>query len=503
MKSTNSRALLLSLVLLTACSSLQPVDLPAEYSAPADDAGLWHAAAAGAAGDWQSLLNEGPSALDWRLRAIDGASTSIELQTFLWSFDQTGSMMLDHLLTAADRGVRIRVLIDDSFLISEDPLLMAFARHPNISYRVFNPYQRRAGSVVTRQLLNLAEFWRLDHRMHNKVMIVDSQIALVGGRNLADEYFGLHGQANFRDLELLLGGSVVGALGAAFDDYWNNRWTIPIESVGHATASAAQLADIRKLASQTTDIHLELSAQEQLRQWRQLIAQAHAGTTTLYVDKPPVARPGRGDDAPVQVADELVRLFDSARKEIVVVSAYLIPTPALQGAVARAVGRGVRVRILTNSIGSNNHLTAHSAYRKHIGSLLDEGAELYEVQVHAQDRARYMVSPVGRKILSLHAKALIIDDDKVFIGSANLDPRSLRINTEVGVLVHSKALNQHARAALDPDFSGSNAWRLELQEDGRVHWVSSDRRLTSQPAISETQRLEDWMFSLIPMDSEL
>jgi hypothetical protein len=162
------------------------------------------------------------------------------------------------------------------------------------------------------------------------------------------------------------------------------------------------------------------------------------------------------------VADELVELFRGAKQEILIVTAYLIPTNGLETAVAQAVSRGVNVRILTNSIGSNNHLTAHSAYRNHIGALLNSGADLYEVRTDAGDRDRYMLRPIDRKVLALHAKALVIDNDKVFIGSPNLDPHSLRINTEMGLLVVSESFNQTVRSAVEDDLSGANAWRLEF-----------------------------------------
>jgi putative cardiolipin synthase len=246
-----------------------------------------------------------------------------------------------------------------------------------------------------------------------------------------------------------------------------------------------------------------VSTEELVAKWIDLVAGADTGDAILYVDDPPEDNPRNPEDAPVQVAIELVRLFDSAESEIVIVSAYLIPTPHLEGAVERAIDRGVRVRILTNSIASNNHLTAHSAYRNHIGTLLEQGAELHEVRTDARDRDRYMLQPIGHKKLALHAKALIIDYDKVFIGSANLDPRSLRMNTEMGLLIESDQFNKKLRSALEDDFSTANAWRLELQEDGRVFWVSDDQTLESQPATSFMQRIEDWFFSNMPIEGEL
>ncbi|MEE4163720.1 MAG: phospholipase D-like domain-containing protein, partial [Woeseiaceae bacterium] len=209
--------LLWAALLLGACASLEPVDRLPEYTPPPAETPLWSTVEAAAGADWHILLNDGPGALDWRLTAIDSASEQIDLQTFLWHFDTAGAMVLDHLLRAADRGVVIRMLIDDTFLVHEDELLLALAAHPNIEYRVFNPFKRRSGGLATRQFLNLAEFGRLDHRMHNKAMVVDNQVAIVGGRNLADEYFGLDEGPNFRDLELLLGGPIVQTVADEFD----------------------------------------------------------------------------------------------------------------------------------------------------------------------------------------------------------------------------------------------------------------------------------------------
>ena len=495
--------LALTAMLAAACSSLQPVELPPEYTPAPASAELWATLAEERPGDWYALLNDGPRALDWRLRAIDSATESIDVQTFLWSIDTVGAMVLDHLVAAAERGVEIKLLVDDSFLLGEDQILLELAHHPNIEYRLYNPYKRRSDSAVTRQALNLAEFHRLDHRMHNKAMIVDNRVAIVGGRNLADEYFGLHAVANFRDLEVLVGGPVVLDVSAEFDAYWNDRWTVPIESVSHVEHTAADLDAARTVREANVHLHAEQTSAERLDTWRKLVASAVDGKATLLADKPPEENPAEESEAPVQVAHALMKIIDAAREEVLIVSAYLIPTPELEGAVKRAVERGVRIRMLTNSIRSNNHITAHSAYRNHIRTLLDNGAELHEVRIDADDRDIYMLSPIEEKKLALHAKALVIDSDKVFIGSANLDPRSLRINTEMGFLIESEALNAEVRKAVTPDFSNTNSWQLQLDEQGEVVWVSHDVTLTDQPAGSMLQRIEDWFFSLLPIEDEL
>ena len=502
-KKIRRSALVFAALLAAGCTSLQPVDLPPEYTAAPADTRLWETLADERPGDWYALLNDGLGALDWRLRAIDSATESVDLQTFLWSVDTVGSLVLDHLVAAAERGVAVRLLVDDSFLLGKDDILLELAYHPNIEYRIYNPYKRRSNNVVTRQALNLAEFHRLDHRMHNKAMIVDNRVAIVGGRNLADEYFGLHAVANFRDLEVMVGGPIALEITAEFDSYWNDHWSVPIESLSHVSHTAADLDAARAVRVANLHIHAEQSDTERLEEWRALTSTAVDGEATLFADDPPEENPAEAREAPVQVANALMEILDAATEEVLIVSAYLIPTPELEGAVERAIGRGVRIRMLTNSIRSNNHLTAHSAYRNHIRELLDNGAELHEVRIDASDRDIYMLSPIEEKQLALHAKALVIDFDKVFIGSANLDPRSLRINTEMGLLIESEALNAEVRKAVTPDFSQTNAWLLELDEDGRVIWVSHDATLTEQPAASMLQRIEDWFFSHLPIEDEL
>jgi putative cardiolipin synthase len=496
---------LLPVVALTAagCAGLQPPQLPPEYT-PAPAAGaLWDSIEQARPGDWLVLLNDGPAALDWRLTAIDSATDSIELQTFLWTLDAAGSMVLDHILAAANRGVSVRLLIDDTFLLGEDSMLLALHRHPNIDYRVFNPYQRRLDSFASRALLNLAEFDRLDHRMHNKAMIIDNRVAIIGGRNLADEYFGLHAEANFRDMEVLIGGPLVLQVSASFDRYWNDRWSVPIDALSHLNPEPAELETVHRMSQRHADLHAELDPLALADRWRGAVEGAMDGRATLFADEPPGDDPASKADAPVQVANELVALFDQAVHDVVILSAYLIPTQELEDAVRRAVARGVRIRILTNSIRSNNHLAAHSAYRNHIAGLVGHGTELHEMRADARDRSTYMLGPVQDRMLGLHAKVLLVDDEKVFIGSANLDPRSLRINTEMGLLVESRDFNARIRAAVGADFHPANAWQLLPDGRGGIVWVSEKETRDTQPSASFMQDLEDWFFALLPIEGEL
>lgn len=491
------------LLLFNACTTLKPVVLPDEHTSAPSNVKLWKSLENIRADNWFVLLNDGANALDWRLMAIDSAEESIDLQTFLWDFDTAGSLILDRLISAADRGVLIKILIDDIFLLSEDQILEALARHPRIEYRVFNPYKHRTKGFVSRQLLNITEFHRVDHRMHNKAMIVDNRVAIVGGRNLADEYFGLHADANFRDMELLVGGPIVQEISNSFDDYFNDDWALPIEMVSHVTPNYLELDSVRHPKKPGLYTYNEKSPEERALLWENAVRDAIGGKPLLFIDKPPVDNPAADTSAPIQLAEQLANLFDKTKEEILIISAYLIPTADFEGAIKRTVKRGVNVRILTNSIQSNNHLAAHSAYRRHIKKLLKGGVQLHEVRINARDRYLYMFPPTDKKSLALHAKILVIDHDKVFIGSPNMDPRSLVINTEMGLLVQSEELNALVRSVVERDFLQANAWHLQFNDKGNVIWVSEGVMLESQPAASFMQRIEDWFFMHLPIEGEM
>ena len=377
-------AICLGSLALTGCATgLDALSLPEESTPDPAESLLWHELQSVRNDDWNYLLNDGATALDWRLRAIDSATQSIAFQTFLWNVDTVGQAIERHLLNAADRGVRVRILMDDTFLLGENAASEALRAHPNIDYRIYNPFKRRADNFTTRQILNLAEFHRLDHRMHNKVMVVDNRVAIIGGRNIADEYFGLHESANFRDMELLVGGAVVQAISDGFDLYWNNEWSYPVDILNGPTEPDSNLDSLRGLRSLDEGLHSEESSDARSAVWRKTVGAAISGRPIVLLDEPATGNPASEANAPIQLSTDIVDLLDSAEKEIRIVSAYLIPTGEFESAIERAEGRGVDVHILTNSIRSNNHVTAHSAYRKHIRELLDKGADVHEVRVDA------------------------------------------------------------------------------------------------------------------------
>ena len=502
-KAFGLHGVLAAVVLLSACATgLQPIEAPVELTPPPAADPQWRHLEAVRQDDWFHLLNTGQDALDWRLRAIDSAVASIDLQTFIWDLDGSGELIRQHLIDAAARGVFVRVLVDDSFVLDADEALLAIDDHPGIELKVFNPYKRRSSDAGLREILNLGEFHRLDHRMHNKVMVIDNRVAVVGGRNLADHYFGYDPKDNFRDLEVIAGGSVVRDLAAGFDAYWNDPWSFPVAMVLQQRSGPGKPAhiDLRPL---DPGAHVEQTREERMREWLELARSAHPGAARLLLDEPPEDDPSATTEAPIQVGERLIAAIDATRSEVWLVSAYLIPTVELEAAIGRAIERGVRVRILTNSIRSNNHLTAHSAYRRHVRTLVEMGVEVHEVRDDAVDRDLYIEAPVEDKSLCLHAKVMVFDDERVFIGSANLDPRSLRLNTEMGLVIASRGLNAELRQILEPDFSLGNAWRVQLDERGEMLWVSDSAVLDHQPDPSFMRRIEDWFLSKLPIENEM
>jgi putative cardiolipin synthase len=493
----------MSVMLLPGCSTLNPIELPDETASAPAESPLWEAVAAAHADNALFLLNDGSEALEWRMRMINSATVSLDLQTFLWKEDRTGLLLFRQILAAADRGIRIRLLVDDTFTVGENDLIYDLDRHPNIEFRIYNPFKRRYNSLALRQLMNLGEFSRLDHRMHNKVMVADNRAAIVGGRNLADEYFGHHEKGNFRDMEILCTGPVVQDLSLCFDLYWNSNWSFPASHILDRPPKEKDLAHLRTWLDETADSGLQENPADRRQEWITAVASAAGGTITLLYDEPAEANPANTEEQPNQLSEALLGWIDRAEKELVLVSAYLIPTPELEAAVERAEKRGVAVRILTNSLRSNNHISAHSAYRHHLQRLIGHGADLHEVRSRAKDRSRYMLPPVDNKLLGLHAKLLLIDDQYTFIGSANLDPRSLHLNTEIGLLIDSPEINRQVRKQLAIDFHLRNAWHLRQNDEGKIIWVADDMSLPNLPADSQFQRLEDWFLGILPIEDKM
>ncbi len=485
------------LALLSACATVHPqIDRPPELAL--DPAPITH---------WPGLqdltrddifvpMNIGPAALSWRLRALP-ATSSIDLQTFIWQDDTSGKALTREIVAAAERGVRVRVLLDDSFLAHADPALRALSEHPLINYRIYNPVANRHGGTEVRELLNLEDFSRINHRMHNKLLLVDGRVAIVGGRNQADEYFGYRQDHNFRDFEVIVTGPITSSLSTVFDLYWNDPWTFAIEDLANSELSRPEIDTWLDEGITLLD-HPEPASEEE---WKALFAAGHQGSFDIIVDTPAGDDPAV--DLPIQLASAYIDLIDTAEQDLLLVSAYFIPTPELTDAMERAIARGVAVRILTNSLGSNNHVPAHAAYARHRPALLRAGVDVYELRADASTRAIYTFESLENGILGLHAKLALFDECCLLVGSSNLDPRSLRLNTEIGVVVDSPGLNQHLRDLIAVDMLPANAWRLTLSDDDKIVWHGPAGEVRNTPPASFFMRSESWFFGLLPIEDQM
>jgi putative cardiolipin synthase len=439
-----------------------------------------------------------------RLALIDTATISIDAMYFLWLEDAVGSLRFERLLKAADRGVRVRILIDDSFLTGEDAVLLALDVHPNIEMRIYNPFAARTTDMTSRYIANLDDLSRTNHRMHNKLLIGDSTVAVVGGRNIADEYFGFGKEQNFRDYDIITTGKIVPKLAEGFDLFWNSDWAFPAPEVDHKYANEEDFKrlrkDLRTKASELDDWQTFNGTQRDdwSDDWAKLAPSMIKGQAELLMDLP------RFDQqAPTQVAHRLQEVFMTAHEEVVAITAYLVPPDGLIKGIQQQVKRGTRIKILTNSLASNNHVPAHRAYERHRKALLRAGVELYEVRPDGLDRGLYEAAGHRAKHFGLHGKVYIFDFDTVFIGTLNIDPRSIYLNTEIGLLITSPELNEKVRADLMPGLSERNAWRVLINKDGDLSWHSYDGVLNTQPAGSFHRQLLDELIGPIPLDSQM
>ena len=425
------------------------------------------------------LFNTGEGAIQARVAMADVAQSSIDAQYFQWGRDTVGRVLIDRLLAAADRGVRVRLLIDDYWASGHDPAFQAIDAHPNIEIRVFNPFSR--GRMRMTQLLG--RFTELNRRMHNKLFVADGQVAVVGGRNLHDEYFGLGEEICYRDFDLLAIGPVAAEAEEGFDRYWNSRWTYPI-SLLVKPASQAELDQAlarfsERVAADRASFPYALpndrdTALAWLEQFRGKVVWGPA--ELVYDDPNSVANPA--DAPPGMVWNKMAYLANHAEHELVLENAYLLPKPKMP-AVRELRERGVRLRMLTNSLATTDEPIVNAHYANSRPELVDLGVELYEMKPDAASRELYIARPATSKAhLALHAKAAVFDRKTVFIGSFNLDPRSMNLDTEIVLVVQSPELAAQFLDAFATDFAPENAWRIApvVGEEDDVAWI------TEQPA---------------------
>ena len=452
-----------------------------------------------------ALLDSNEQGLRWRLALIDSALHSIDLQYYVWWDDESGNLLMKRVIEAADRGVKVRLILDDLTTILEDethPKLRDAGNalvdaHPNIEIRLFNAWRGRDLAARAADTLNRME--RINHRMHNKLLVVDNRAAILGGRNVGNEYFGLSPHFNFRDLDVLGIGPTARQASGVFDRFWNSEWVVPVGALGIESSREELRREYapmrRKLAGSPSLARFPPDRQDWSAALADLPGRMHAGQSLVHTDTPD------GDALTHHMPRAIRGLVAGAQREVLVTNAYIIPDDASVGDVRAAVARGVRVRVLTNSLASHDVPAVNSHYKQWRKPLLEAGVDLHEMRPDAAVQPLLADTPPTKaEFMGLHVKAMAIDRQRVFIGSMNLDPRSAAINSEMGVIVDSPGLAEELARAMERDMAHDNAWRLTLDASGHVRWTAGDQVLTTQPARNAWQRIEDLIFMAFPRD---
>lgn len=462
------------------------------------------------------LLDRGEEALLWRGMLADRATRTIDAQYFIWSQDNVGTIAAERLLKAAERGVRVRVIVDEVTLDAEPRFLALLNDHPLVEIRVYNPLgslDRSPGSKIARMIRAVGDFGRFNRRMHNKVFVVDGSVAILGGRNVADEYYDLDARSNFRDLDVVAIGPVVPNISISFDDYWNSPWVVPVKALLPIRIDPSERdAYYRQLHRYAADPHRfpPRFGQSLAAIAERFEALKHSdlywGRARLIYDRPGKNRDVQRLDAFGESGRRLTELASRARSELIAETPYLILLPGTFDLLEKLRRRGVKVSILTNSLAATDAVWVHSKYAFQRRKLLGMGVKLFEYRPDADDRprliARYQL--MNRKTsLVIHAKTLVVDRKAVFIGSFNMDPRSTHLNTEIGVIIESAELAAAVARTIERDMASRNSWSLALTPERRIEWTTvRDGRLVerdAEPDVGFGKAIKVLLLAILPI----
>ena len=452
-------------------------------------------------------LPSGRDAFAARMLFARAAERSIDVQYYIWRRDLTGMLLFEELRRAADRGVRVRILLDDNNTSGLDDVLSALDAHPQIEVRLFNPFVIRG----IRWLGYATDFPRLNRRMHNKSFTVDNQVTIIGGRNVGNEYFDAvpEGDLVFADLDVLTVGPIVREVSADFDRYWASGSSYPADRLLPPVDDAVQAV----LRAEADGVERRPEAREYLEALRErpLVADLLAGrlgfewTTVRMVSDDPAKGLGR---APPQtlLPRQIVATMGEPKHSLDLVSPYFVPTRNGAERVTALAAAGVKIRILVNSLEATDVAVVHSGYIDHRKALLRSGVTLYEMRLVAGPEPRERTGIFGSGASSLHAKTFAADRERIFIGSFNVDPRSMRLNTELGFIIESRALAGRLSEVFS-DLVPSNAYEVRLSDSGDVYWLERRGgevvRHDTEPGTTFGQRLFVWAMSWLPIDSLL
>ena len=454
------------------------------------------------------VLVSGEEALQSLITLADRAERTLDIQYYLIAQDASGRLLLRHVRAAAERGVRVRILVDDLNTAGEDRRFLSLGARPNIEVRLFNPFAGGRLALWSRFLFALNDIPRINHRMHNKLFVADNALAITGGRNIADEYFVRSAQSNFIDLDVIAAGPVVPQLSASFDSFWNSRYAYPISSLTRERASAPAAAPpepatvapapapapATEAGGEADWLARDLDAERLSLQWM---------PAAVLADRPTKISVDTAESDMETIADDIASLMRSAKHEVLVISPYFVPGREGVALMRQLTARGVRIRILTNSLASTDSPLVYDGYSHYRRELLRLGVELYEVKPRLGDR-RPRFHPFRQSQASLHAKALVIDGRTVFIGSLNMDSRSRHTNSELGLVVRSAEVARQVTSLFD-DISADGSYRLRLTgPDGHLEWRCEEGGVVQtwrrDPGAGAVKRL--WLGILAPFAPE-
>ncbi|HUH58591.1 MAG TPA: phospholipase D family protein [Candidimonas sp.] len=437
-----------------------------------------------------------------RIMLARNAQRTLDVQYYIWHGDMTGTMLLEALHQAADRGVRVRLLLDDNNTSGLDATLAALSMHPNIEVRLFNPFAVRSPRWVG----YLTDFSRLNRRMHNKSFTADNQATIVGGRNIGDEYFGSTDGVLFADLDVLVVGPVVNDVSTDFDLYWASESAYPVELLLPQTSSE----ELQALADSSSNIEHDPQAKAYVQAIKRsaLIQELRAGKLKLHwsrtrmVSDDPAKALGRIPDDKL-IMHGIEEIVGDPKSEVLLVSPYFVPGEQGAKAFAAMRGRGVDIRVLTNSLDATDVSAVHAGYAKRRKPLLRAGVKLYELRRLSPDVGRHVsAGPFGSSGSSLHAKTFSVDRSHVFVGSFNFDPRSARLNTELGFIIDSPMLASEIGDAFRTSIP-ANSYEVRLDGDDLIWLENHDGktlRHKTEPGTSIWKRAWVAFLSLLPID---
>ena len=448
------------------------------------------------------IQNGGWEAFAQRLALIETAQHSIDVQYYIWNGDRSGRFLAKRLFAAAERGVQVRILLDDINLDGREAMLATMDRHPRIDIRIFNPVPGREG--FAKWVSVLSDFSRYNRRMHNKSFTVDGVLSIVGGRNIGDEYFDLSDSLNFRDRDVLVSGAVVEDIRESFLQYWNGPWSYPISVLSERIST-----DMQRLADTVAPEYrnhspLPIGAEEATEFLSERMSKSR-WVSARFVNDPAVPDDADNTSEPKVVARSLAELAKEAERQVLVESAYLIFDDRQLTELKQLASRGIDIKTLTNSMASNDLLTNHSGYAARRRDMLTSGMQLYELKPDAplcvastDDPAR--CAPTAA--YGLHAKSVVFDRSIACIGSFNLNLRSTYLNTESLLVIDDAVIAEQLAGEIEEAMMEENSWRLELQE-GQLRWVSGAQSWDSDPQTGRWERFKSQLLQLLPIEKYL